>query len=110
MKFQVDTSVWGGFEDREFSNWTIPFFEQARQGGDQSELLGTIILKTKHFFYFFIPYFFLEKKVTKIQGFIKFPRKSIGSLSRRSDHFPTKGSEKRCAHAQPYSKKSPNTI
>jgi hypothetical protein len=32
MKFYVDTSVWGGFDDKEFSNWTIPFFEQARQG------------------------------------------------------------------------------
>ena len=32
MKFYVDTSVWGGFVDKEFSEWTIPFFEQARQG------------------------------------------------------------------------------
>lgn len=32
MKFYVDTSVWGGFDDKEFSAWTIPFFEQARQG------------------------------------------------------------------------------
>ena len=32
MKFYVDTSVWGGYEDKEFSEWTIPFFEQARQG------------------------------------------------------------------------------
>ena len=32
MKFYADTSVWGGFEDKEFSEWTIPFFEQARQG------------------------------------------------------------------------------
>ncbi len=32
MKFYVDTSVWGGFEDQEFSEWTIPFFEQAKQG------------------------------------------------------------------------------
>ena len=32
MKFYVDTSVWGGYEDNEFSEWTIPFFEQARQG------------------------------------------------------------------------------
>ena len=32
MKFYVDTSVWGGFEDKEFSEWTIPFFAQARQG------------------------------------------------------------------------------
>ncbi|MCY7362502.1 MAG: hypothetical protein LH629_10635 [Ignavibacteria bacterium] len=32
MKFYVDTSVWGGFEDKEFSEWTIPFFEQARKG------------------------------------------------------------------------------
>ena len=32
MKFYVDTSVWGGFDDKEFSEWTIPFFEQAKQG------------------------------------------------------------------------------
>jgi hypothetical protein len=32
MKFYVDTSVWGGHEDIEFSEWTVPFFEQARQG------------------------------------------------------------------------------
>ena len=32
MKFYVDTSVWGGHEDKEFSDWTIPFFNQARQG------------------------------------------------------------------------------
>ena len=32
MKFYVDTSVWGGYYDKEFSNWTIPFIEQAREG------------------------------------------------------------------------------
>jgi hypothetical protein len=32
MKFYVDTSVWGGIEDKEFAEWTKPFFEQARQG------------------------------------------------------------------------------
>jgi len=32
MKFYVDTSVWGGHEDKEFSEWTKPFIEQARQG------------------------------------------------------------------------------
>jgi hypothetical protein len=32
MKFYVDTSVWGGFEDDEFSESTKPFFEQATQG------------------------------------------------------------------------------
>lgn len=32
MKFYVDTSVWGGYSDKEFAEWTIPFFEQARQG------------------------------------------------------------------------------
>ena len=32
MKFYVDTSVWGGHEDEEFEEWTIPFFEQARSG------------------------------------------------------------------------------
>ena len=32
MKFYVDTSVWGGYNDQEFANWTQPFFEQARKG------------------------------------------------------------------------------
>lgn len=32
MKFYVDTSVWGGYYDKEFSEWTIPFIEQAIQG------------------------------------------------------------------------------
>jgi hypothetical protein len=32
MKFYVDTSVWGGHEDEEFEEWTVPFFEQSRQG------------------------------------------------------------------------------
>ena len=32
MKFYLDTSVWGGFDDKEFLEWTIPFFEQAKQG------------------------------------------------------------------------------
>jgi hypothetical protein len=32
MKFYVDTSVWGGINDKEFAEWTIPFFDQARQG------------------------------------------------------------------------------
>lgn len=32
MKFYVDTSVWGGCEDKEFSDWTKPFIEQAKQG------------------------------------------------------------------------------
>lgn len=32
MKFYVDTSVWGGYYDMEFSEWTIPFIERARQG------------------------------------------------------------------------------
>ena len=32
MKFYVDTSVWGGYYDKEFSDWTIPFIKQARQG------------------------------------------------------------------------------
>ncbi|MCX6350264.1 MAG: PIN domain protein [Bacteroidetes bacterium] len=32
MKFYVDTSVWGGNEDEEFKEWTIPFFEQVKQG------------------------------------------------------------------------------
>lgn len=31
MKFYVDTSAWGGYYDKEFSEWTIPFIEQARQ-------------------------------------------------------------------------------
>jgi hypothetical protein len=32
MKFYVDTSVWGGHEDKEFSEWTQPFFAQVREG------------------------------------------------------------------------------
>lgn len=32
MKFYVDTSVWGGYGDEEFSAWTIPFFNQVLQG------------------------------------------------------------------------------
>ena len=32
MKFYVDTSVCGGHEDEEFEQWTVPFFEQAREG------------------------------------------------------------------------------
>lgn len=32
MKFYVDTSVWGGNFDKEFSEDTIPFFHEARQG------------------------------------------------------------------------------
>ena len=32
MKFYVDTSVWGGYADKEFSEWTIPFFDQAKEG------------------------------------------------------------------------------
>jgi len=32
MKFYVDTSVWGGYYDKEFSEWTVPFFNQAIQG------------------------------------------------------------------------------
>ena len=32
MKFYVDTSVWGGYEDQEFAEWTKPFFNQARLG------------------------------------------------------------------------------
>ena len=32
MKFYVDTSVWGGYNDKEFSEWTRPFFEQAKLG------------------------------------------------------------------------------
>lgn len=32
MKFYVDTSVWGGHNDKEFLEWTQPFFEQAKRG------------------------------------------------------------------------------
>lgn len=32
MRFYVDTSVWGGIEDKEFKEWSIPFFESARLG------------------------------------------------------------------------------
>jgi len=34
----VDTSVWGGYYEKEFSEWMIPFIEQARHG------LFTIVL------------------------------------------------------------------
>ena len=27
MKFYVDTSVWGGHDNDEFEEWTIPFFD-----------------------------------------------------------------------------------
>lgn len=32
MKLYLDTSVYGGYFDEEFSEWTKPFFEQARAG------------------------------------------------------------------------------
>ncbi len=32
MKFYLDTSVWGGYFDKEFEDWTKPFFEQLQQG------------------------------------------------------------------------------
>ncbi|MBD0298297.1 MAG: PIN domain protein, partial [Flavisolibacter sp.] len=32
MQFYADTSVWGGYYDKEFSEWTVPFIEQARAG------------------------------------------------------------------------------
>ena len=32
VKFYLDTSVYGGYFDEEFSEWTKPFFEQARAG------------------------------------------------------------------------------
>lgn len=32
MKLYLDTSVYGGYFDDEFSEWTKPFFEQARVG------------------------------------------------------------------------------
>ena len=32
MKFYLDTSVWGGYDDKEFAEWTVPFIEQARAG------------------------------------------------------------------------------
>lgn len=28
----MDTSVWGGYFDKEFADWTAPFIEQAQQG------------------------------------------------------------------------------
>jgi hypothetical protein len=43
MKFYVDTSVWGGFNDTEFSAWTIPFFNQARQGKFIIVLSGVVV-------------------------------------------------------------------
>ena len=32
MKFYIDTSVWGGYFDKEFKDWTMPFFDQLRKG------------------------------------------------------------------------------
>ena len=32
MKFYVDTSVWGGYYDKEFSEWTVPFITQIKEG------------------------------------------------------------------------------
>jgi hypothetical protein len=32
MKFYIDTSVWGGYKDPEFSERTIPFFDEVRKG------------------------------------------------------------------------------
>ena len=32
MKFYVDTSVWGGYFDNEFKEWTVPFIEQIKAG------------------------------------------------------------------------------
>lgn len=32
LKFYLDTSVYGGYFDEEFSEWTKPFFEQVRAG------------------------------------------------------------------------------
>jgi hypothetical protein len=32
MKFYLDTSTWGGYHDKEFAEWTVPFIEQARAG------------------------------------------------------------------------------
>ena len=32
MKFYIDTSVWGGYFDEEFKEWTVPFIEQVRTG------------------------------------------------------------------------------
>jgi hypothetical protein len=32
MKFYLDTSVWGGYHDVEFEEWTVPFIEQGRKG------------------------------------------------------------------------------
>jgi len=43
MKFYVDTSVWGGSFDEEFSRWTKPFFEQARIGRFQLVLSDVTI-------------------------------------------------------------------
>jgi hypothetical protein len=37
MTFYVDTSAWGGYYHKEFSEWTIPFEQEARQ--DAAKLL-----------------------------------------------------------------------
>ncbi len=38
MKFYVDTSVWGGYFDKEFKEWTEPFIEQIREGKFQATI------------------------------------------------------------------------
>ena len=48
MKFYVDTSVWGGHEDEEFEEWTIPFFAQAQaqaQAGQFIIVLSDLTLR-----------------------------------------------------------------
>ena len=32
MKFYLDTSVWGGYFDDEFKEWTVPFINQIKEG------------------------------------------------------------------------------
>lgn len=48
MKFYVDTSVWGGYEDVEFSEWTKLFFKEAEQG-KFSVILSDVTLRELSF-------------------------------------------------------------
>jgi hypothetical protein len=44
MKFYVETSAWGGYDDKEFKEWTIPFIEQAREGRFET-IISDLVVK-----------------------------------------------------------------
>jgi len=44
MIFYIDSSVWGGYYDTEFSEWTVPFVEQIK-GGIFTGLISDVTLK-----------------------------------------------------------------